>query len=170
MFKTAAKYDARLSDEREVLVAHLRDDAYEGDHRRVEVRFENVTAEVARERKISDFEASAGCWVLSEIVDDREAELSHLDFGDNSFADLCETLIDGGYGSRYYRAAEDGARRRVPAWAPQHREPDEELLERHHDYVRMRIHEMFDRDEMSEGYRRTLAERYDVDLPEEVDA
>jgi len=166
MFKTAATYDARLSDEREVLSVTLEDEAYQGEHELVLAHFEEVSDEIAGYAELSDYEAREGCWRLAEVVDRHGFE---VDLADDALQELCEALIGDGRGERFYDADE----RRVPAWQPMHREPDDELLCARFEYVRERIREQYEELRSHDGVAaETLeeyAERYGAELPQEVE-
>jgi hypothetical protein len=168
MFKTAAKYDARLSDEREVLSVTLEDAVYQGEHELVLAHFEEVSDEIADYADLSDYEAREGCWRLAEVVDRHGFE---VELADDALEELCEVLIGEAYGERFYDADE----RRIPAWQPTHREPDDELLSTRHEYVCEKIRGAYERlvEHDDEGpMTDTLeeyAEQYGVELPQEVE-
>jgi hypothetical protein len=154
MISDIRTYDTRLSDEREVLVATL-------DEEPVEVRFEKITDEVETEYDHED------AWRLAEAWNYRRDTQHRL--SNAVLRKLCELLTQEGYG-RFY----DGGDERVAAWDPAHRDPDDELVEVHDEYVRARIGDwatgrLRHEDEIPQRCRR-LADEYDVDLPQEAEA
>jgi hypothetical protein len=152
MISDIRTYDARLSDEREALVATL-------DEEPVEVRFEKITDEVDTEYDRED------AWRFSEAWDFRKGmqrPIHVIEVGQ-----IAEKLTQEGYG-RFYDPDEN----RLPAWDPGIRNPDDELVKEHGEYVRARIREwseMFEDEELPKRCR-SLADEYDVDLPQEVEA
>lgn len=132
------------------------------------LRFEDVTQD--RIDDLSRYEAHEGCWRLAETVRPLRGE-EPVEVDSDSLREFCEVLIANGYGERFYDA--DG--RRIAAWQPTHREPDDELLSTHHDYVREKIREAYEdliehdgkgtTTEMLEEY----AERYGAELPQECE-
>ena len=161
--------DPRLSDERRVLLVSTREGVKDDDILDSPVlRFEDALQEKAED--LSRFEARAGCWRLVEVVRPlRGGEPVEIDR--DSLQELCENLISNRYGERFYD--EDG--RRIPAWQPTHREPDDELLSARHEYVCEQIREAYERlvEHDDEGpMTDTLeeyAERYGAEMPQECE-
>jgi hypothetical protein len=161
--------DPRFSDERRALLVSAREGVKDDDILDSPVlRFEDVTQD---KDGLSRFEKREGCWRLVEVVRPlRGEELVEID--SDSLQALCENLISNRYGERFYD--EDG--RRIPAWQPTHREPDDELLSARHEYVREKIREAYERlvEHDDEGpMTDTLeeyAEQYGAKLPQEVSA
>jgi len=161
--------DARLSDERRVLLVSAREGVKDdGILDSPVLRFEDFLQEKTDD--LSRFEARAGCWRLVEAVRPLRGE-GPVEIDSDSLQGLCERLISNRYGERFY----DTDERRIPAWQPTHREPDDELLSARHEYVCEKIREAYERlvEHDDEGpMTDTLeeyAERYGVELSQEAE-
>lgn len=132
--------DPRFTDERKALLVSPRAGLKEEEiFDSVVIRFEDVVREKSDE--LSRFEAREGCWRLREAVRPLRGD-EPVDVDDDSLQELCETLLGNGYGERWYDGDE-----RIAAWNPAHREPDEELLAEHDEYVERRRRELAEEQE-----------------------
>lgn len=153
MISDIRTFDARLSDEREVLVATLEEEL-------VEVRFERITDKVETEYEMEEAWRFVEAWNYRK---DRERPLS-----EQELQEVAERLTVEGFGKFY-----TGSGERIAAWDPAHRDPDDELVEVHGEYVRATIREWAERlldhgDEIHYRCER-LADEYDVNLPQEAE-